>query len=457
MRYHTSEKFPCTTFWDNLCGEISSKLWLPERIENITDVPTNSWFSIQRKNSDIGEFDEYLPNFHNYKEVPQSTLKSENIRIRPSPAQEIELRRWFGRVRYIFNLTAEVINSKISKRELLPTSLIDVRKLMMPLMDNTPWFRTLPSAVRDGAFKSIASSIKGEITKSKAKNKGRGKVKVHRFRMISKKNSYAIELDGRCVSLTDGIYGTKLGKMEFSRELTKSEYFRELNGKQKLRDCKIVYKRTSKGDIFYLSVPSDMAVVNDPDRCGVALDPGVRTFLTCYDGSSVTDICPDNSKVHEVHVLKDAYRRKHDTARSDRRKQTFRLRMQRLDERVTNMVKDLHYKTAKYLCSTYSYIVLPKFSTKRCAQGSLRSKTNRMMYALSHYRFRTYLLHKAREYGTEVLITNEAYTSKTCTSCGNIKHDLGANKVYGCTNCGKVLDRDANGARNIMIRCIRGN
>ena len=38
-----------------------------------------------------------------------------------------------------------------------------------------------------------------------------------------------------------------------------------------------------------------------------------------------------------------------------------------------------------------------------------------------------------------------------CSKCGNIKHDLGINKIYECLKCNTVLDRDINGARNIYI------
>ena len=47
---------------------------------------------------------------------------------------------------------------------------------------------------------------------------------------------------------------------------------------------------------------------------------------------------------------------------------------------------------------------------------------------------------------------NESFTSKTCTRCGNIKNNLGANKHYNCKNCLLKIDRDVNGARNILLK-----
>jgi transposase len=39
--------------------------------------------------------------------------------------------------------------------------------------------------------------------------------------------------------------------------------------------------------------------------------------------------------------------------------------------------------------------------------------------------------------------------------CGNIKENLGGNKIYECDNCLAIMDRDINGARNIYIKSIK--
>ena len=72
----------------------------------------------------------------------------------------------------------------------------------------------------------------------------------------------------------------------------------------------------------------------------------------------------------------------------------------------------------------------------------------------AHYRFRQRLLFKAREHGKVVIVVNEAYTSKTCTRCGELNEKLGGSKKFKCRACGLVLDRDINDARNIALRTI---
>jgi len=54
---------------------------------------------------------------------------------------------------------------------------------------------------------------------------------------------------------------------------------------------------------------------------------------------------------------------------------------------------------------------------------------------------------------TKLYIVSEAYTSKTCTRCG-VLNNIGSNEIYHCKECDLVIDRDINGARNILLKNI---
>ena len=63
------------------------------------------------------------------------------------------------------------------------------------------------------------------------------------------------------------------------------------------------------------------------------------------------------------------------------------------------------------------------------------------------------LVAKAEELGVHVIIQNEAYTSKTCSYCGNVQK-IGGSEMYKCQSCGAVMDRDENGAWGIFLRAL---
>ena len=101
---------------------------------------------------------------------------------------------------------------------------------------------------------------------------------------------------------------------------------------------------------------------------------------------------------------------------------------------------------------TMRWFSYQKMVNKRAKRRVINNDTARRLLMWSHYKFRQRLLHKARQWGRTVVIVNEAYTSKTCTRCGWQNDQLGCAKVFICRECHLRIDRDVNGARNILLR-----
>jgi len=70
------------------------------------------------------------------------------------------------------------------------------------------------------------------------------------------------------------------------------------------------------------------------------------------------------------------------------------------------------------------------------------------------YNFIQKLKYKSILYGKELVLINEAYTSKTCSKCGNIKSMSLSQRRYKCSCCGFEEDRDLNSAINILNRFL---
>ena len=74
------------------------------------------------------------------------------------------------------------------------------------------------------------------------------------------------------------------------------------------------------------------------------------------------------------------------------------------------------------------------------------------MQALRFYEFSMRLEQKCNEYGVRIIRSNEAYTSKTNSFTGEIMN-IGSRKSFRYD--GITVDRDLNGARNILLRAMR--
>jgi len=220
-------------------------------------------------------------------------------------------------------------------------------------------------------------------------------------------------------------------------------------------NCKII---KYKGGQYYLLLSVTKEKDSKPIPFDtVSLDAGVRKFQTYYspigiagtigDGFVKTYLEPIAHRIdHLDSVAAHATRCK--TRLHIRKRQTL------LRNKIKNMVNDLHWKTVNFLCNNFKTIITTHFEVKNMVNGQFRNignKTVRNMLGLSHYAFKQKLLDRAKRKGNHVMIIDESYTSKTCGKCGELKD---VDKIYECDKCGLVIDRDMNGARNILLRLL---
>ena len=153
--------------------------------------------------------------------------------------------------------------------------------------------------------------------------------------------------------------------------------------------------------------------------------------------------------------------------------------IKRLYLKIKGYVNEVHKKTAKYLCENYKNILLPEFKTKAMISKKRgeqeREKINKMknleegerirnelkkkikmsrevkyvLSQLSHYRFKEYLKVVAKRYKS---LVHESYTSQCCSECKILSSNY--NYRTKTCKCGVKQDRDVNGCRNILLKCI---
>jgi putative transposase len=220
---------------------------------------------------------------------------------------------------------------------------------------------------------------------------------------------------------------------------------------------------------YFLCIPSfrDESFI-EPKHEVVSLDPGVRTFQTFYSPGGLFGKLGDGTVNRLAFIGQRIDRMKsHMTTETDnQKKRRIGRRCAILRTKISNIVNDLHWKSADYLTKTFRTILIPEFNIKEMTSvngRNIRSNTVRKMLSLSHYKFRQRLLTMGAERGRNVIVCNEAYTSKTCGKCGTLNDRLGGNKIFKCrkNTCIKKsllsnteIDRDVNGARNVLLRIL---
>lgn len=236
-----------------------------------------------------------------------------------------------------------------------------------------------------------------------------------------------------------GIYPRLLGSLRFSEVLPPS-----------VRDSRLVLEN----DKWFLHLAySSIAKITDNQGRIVALDPGVRTFLTGFSQDVVFKIGEDNFKqLARLYLFMDKLIGRISKG-VGHKKQRLKKALKRMKARLNNLIDELHFKSIRYLADNFDYIILPTFKTsdmvKRLGR-KIRSKTVRAMLG---YKFFTFSQRLESALINKVLIrTSEAYTSKTASWTGEIKQIGSAKQI---TSSGITLDRDVNGARGIFLRALR--
>lgn len=227
-------------------------------------------------------------------------------------------------------------------------------------------------------------------------------------------------------------------------------------------DSKLLYHRQTNQYsmlwVHYVPKPENQGLegVSEPKIC--AIDPGVRTFATWY---SPTEGCgkigdKDASRIVRLGLHLDNLISRTSQVKAKKRN-NLKKAQARSRQKIKNLVTELHKQTVHNLLSKFDVVIHPNFNGQTMASKKhrkIQSKTVRQMLTWSHATFRDRLLSKAEELGKKVMIVSEAYTSKTCGRCGVLNNKLGGAKVFKCTHCNLHIDRDVNGARNILLRAL---
>jgi len=196
----------------------------------------------------------------------------------------------------------------------------------------------------------------------------------------------------------------------------------------------------------------------------VSIDPGVRTPFTWYSPTKGVGKIGEHDigKIVRLCIHMDGLSSKKDKLASStsKRKKKKALRVDkaifRMQRKIKHLQNEIHRKTIKFLTDEFDVVIIPPFEVSNMVNRKTRKitrKTVRKMLCWSHYNFRQRLISKAEEKGIHVIIQNEAYTSKTCSCCGNIQK-IGGSEVFNCQNGRTIMDRDENGARGIFLRAL---
>lgn len=363
--------------------------------------------------------------------------KTKLIRVYFNQDQKNLLKEWFGCRRWIYNKCLDAIkNHKIkATKKSLREFVINNKNFKT----ENKWMINYEYDLRDEAMNDLLNNIKTNLSKG-----GKFQIKFKSKKDMNKRNE-SLSVLAKKWNKKNNFYSQifRPDKVKSSEKLPeKLDYTSRL-------------KRTPTNK-YYFCFPKVLELKGENQANKIIfIDPGVKTFLTGYDPDGKIIIWGerDIGFIARLQHYRNKLHGKIVKSKNKRKKISYRKAMIRINERIFNLVEELHKKLVKWLVENYNYIFLPRLNFHLCKK--LNKKSKEKMSAYSHCRFMDRLRNKTREYTTTKLIeVKEDFTSKTCSNCGNLHKSLKNKDLYKCEECKIEMGRDINAAKNIMLKYL---
>ena len=230
-----------------------------------------------------------------------------------------------------------------------------IRDLVLPTLPS--WHRSAPREVPVGAIFDACRAVSAvkKFNSELAKDKSNGRRRDEGFaraRFRSRKNpKQTFTVQANCVS-PDGIYRTKLGDMLMAESLP-------------VPVNRNICRLTLRYRQYHLAVPYDEKPLRQRENQArvVALDPGVRSFLTWYCADSVGKIAQGAFyRIQRLCERLDALLSRATKAPA-RRRRNMRRAASRMRIRIESLIQELHRQAARFLVDSFDVILLPTFET----------------------------------------------------------------------------------------------
>jgi putative transposase len=195
------------------------------------------------------------------------------------------------------------------------------------------------------------------------------------------------------------------------------------------------------------------------------IDVGLKVFLITAEGEPTKN--PRHYRKAERALKKAQQRVSRRKKGSNRRRKAVRV-LACTHQHVRRQRQDFHHKTALDLVRAYDVIyveaIQPANLSRRPAPkqdenghyehngANQKAGLNKSIHDAGWRQFLSILAFKAVCAGKRVEAVNPAYTSQECSGCGKRTQISLSVRTHVCTNCGLILDRDLNAARNIQWR-----
>jgi putative transposase len=360
----------------------------------------------------------------------QGIRKTYKYRLAPTPAQEMVLEEVLWRCRELYNAGLEERKTAWEKCGVSVTFALQSAQLPS-IKDARPEYRDINAQVLQDVLHRLDKTYQAFFRRVKAGEKpgyprfhGRDRYSSFTYPQVGEHGGAT--LDGGLLHLS------KIGRIPI-------RLHRPLEGTPKT----ITISREADGWYACISC-ADVPVQSLPTTGReTGIDLGIEAFATLSDGTRV--FSPGWYRQAE-RALKTAQRRISRRKKgSNRRCKAVRL-LAKAHLKVKRQRADFHHKVALRLVQTHDTIYHENLQVTNMVKHRHLAKS---ISDAGWGAFLIILTDKAAWAGRRIVAVNPAFTSQSCSGCGMIVSKGLSVRWHSCPDCGTILHRDHNAAKNI--------
>lgn len=312
------------------------------------------------------------------------------------------------------------------------------------LAHDFPFANSLNSMARQASAERAWSAIARfyDDCKKNAAKKGFPRFKKHQTHgsVEYKTTGYKLSDDRQTIAFTDGFKAGSFRLWGKKGDL----HFYQLNQVKRVRVV-----RRADGYYAQFCLDAERLEKREPTGKTIGLDVGLSHFYTDSDGQTVEN--PRHLHKSEK-SLKRLQRRLSSTKKGSKNRIKRRNRLGRKHLKVSRQRKDFAVKLARCVIQSNDLVAYEDLMVRNMVKNRKLSKS---ISDVAWSAFRDWLEYFGKVFGVATVAVPPHYTSQNCSNCSYVVKKSLSTRTHKCPECGFVLDRDWNAARNILELGLR--
>ncbi len=353
-------------------------------------------------------------------------IKTLKVRLYPNGQQKILLEKHFGACRFVYNHFLEVRTKYYTKskarRKAQGLNYFKTCKMLTELKKEYPWLYEISNPSLQQSLRKLDNAFTAFFRKNTDYPNFRSK----------KDNQYFFVPSGFRVHRNMLIIPKFMNGIKFRDRSEIPEQIKQV-------------VMTKDVERYYASIQYESEEELPKGNGTVGIDMGIKSFITTSDGLQVE---PLNALRRDEKRLKRQQKKLERKEKGSKNRKKQILRLQKVHQQIRDARTDFNHKVSTAIAKHYGTVVIEDLNIHGMQQNHhlAKSITDQGWFQLGK------MLEYKLGWRKAELITIGRFdpSSKLCSNCGNIKHDLKlSDRNYHCDVCGLAIDRDLNAAINI--------